>query len=47
VASGEIRLDMEPLDLLRAVAGVASAGAGWQDTARRLVDILIAGMRTR
>ncbi|NYT40634.1 TetR/AcrR family transcriptional regulator [Sphingomonas sp. R-74633] len=46
VASGEIRLEMEPLDLLRAVAGVASAGAGWQDTARRLVDILIAGMRT-
>jgi len=45
VASGEIRLDMEPVDLLRAVAGVASAGPGWQDTARRLVDILIAGMR--
>jgi AcrR family transcriptional regulator len=46
VASGEVKLDMEPLDLLRAVAGVASAGAGWQDNARRLVDILIAGMRT-
>lgn len=45
VASGEIRLDMDPIDLLRAIAGVASAGPGWQDTARRLVDILIAGMR--
>lgn len=45
VASGEIRLDMDPIDLLRAIAGVASAGPGWQETARRLVDILIAGMR--
>ncbi|MBB4841176.1 AcrR family transcriptional regulator [Sphingomonas kyeonggiensis] len=45
VASGEIKLDMDPIDLLRAIAGVASAGPGWQDTARRLIDILIAGMR--
>ncbi len=45
VASGEIKLDMDPIDLLRAIAGVASAGPGWQDTARRLIDILIAGIR--
>ena len=40
VASGGVRLDMEPLDLLRALAAPASSQA-----ARRLVDILIAGMR--
>ncbi len=47
VASGEIRLDFEPLDLLRALAGVANASAGpnWEEGARRLVDVLIAGVR--
>lgn len=48
VASGEIRLDMEPLDLFRALAGVAniSAGPNWKQAARSLVDVLIAGIRT-
>ncbi|RTL52833.1 MAG: TetR family transcriptional regulator [Bradyrhizobiaceae bacterium] len=48
VASGDIRLDMDPLDLLRALAGVAniSADKNWKESARRLVDILISGMRT-
>lgn len=48
VASGEIRLDMDPLDLFRALAGVAniSAGPNWRQAARSLVDILIAGIRT-
>jgi AcrR family transcriptional regulator len=48
VASGEIKLDMDPLDLLRAVGGVASAGAGsnWKIAAARLVDIVIAGLKT-
>jgi len=48
VASGEISLDIDPLDLLRALAGVAhiSAGPEGRDAARRLVDILIAGVRT-
>jgi AcrR family transcriptional regulator len=47
VASGDIRLDIEPLDLLRALAGVAgiSSAPGWEESAKRLVDILIAGMR--
>ncbi|MEP9367367.1 TetR/AcrR family transcriptional regulator [Xanthobacter sp. VNH20] len=46
VASGEIQLDIDPLDLLRALAGLAhiSAGPNWKQAARRLVDILIAGM---
>lgn len=48
VASGEIRAEMEPLDLLRALAGVSnvSADAQWEGSARRLVDILVAGLRT-
>ncbi len=47
VAAGAIRLDIEPLDLLRALAGVAgiSSVPGWEKSAKRLVDILIAGVR--
>jgi AcrR family transcriptional regulator len=47
VASGDIRLDIDPLDLLRALAGVAgiSSAPGWEQSAKRLVDILIAGVR--
>jgi AcrR family transcriptional regulator len=47
VASGEIQVDIDPLDLLRALAGGVGKGAGlgskW--AASHLVDILIAGMR--
>ncbi|MBS1701364.1 MAG: TetR/AcrR family transcriptional regulator [Armatimonadetes bacterium] len=48
VASGEISLSFPPLDLLRALAGVANSGAGdqWVENARRMVDVLIAGIRT-
>ena len=47
VASGEIRLELDPLDLLRAVAGVANTGAcsSTEQSAKQLVDILIAGLR--
>jgi len=43
--SGEIRKDLEPFDLLRALIGVSNVatGPGWQESARRLVDILITG----
>jgi hypothetical protein len=46
VASGDIRLDLDPLDLLRALAGVANIGLGadGERAAKRLVDILIAGV---
>jgi AcrR family transcriptional regulator len=49
VASGDIRLDLDPLDLLRALAGVAnmSAGSDGKQAAKRMVDILIAGIQTR
>ena len=47
VASDDIRMDMEPLDLLRALAGVMNRepGPDSKRAARRLVEILIAGIR--
>lgn len=47
VKRGDIRRDLDPVDLLRALVGVAnvSASPDWQQSARRLVDILIAGSR--
>ena len=47
VKSGDIREDVDPMDLLRALVGVAhvATGTDWQQSARRLVDILIAGSR--
>lgn len=47
VRSGEIRKDVEPFDLLRALIGVAfvPSGPDWKQSARRLVEILIAGSR--
>jgi AcrR family transcriptional regulator len=47
VKSGDIRRDLDPIDLLRALVGVAnvSTSPDWQRSARRLVDILIAGSR--
>jgi len=47
IESGDVRKDLEPFDLLRALIGVSNvaSGAGWQRSARRLVDILIAGSR--
>jgi AcrR family transcriptional regulator len=49
VASGEVRLDVDPLDLLLALAGVAKLRAGpvGKEAAKRMVDILIAGIRIR
>jgi len=49
VASGEIHMDLDPLDLLRALAGVANVGAGsdGEQAAKRLVDILIAGLKVK
>jgi len=47
VKSGDIRKDVDPVDLLKALIGVAymSATPDWQQSARRLVDILISGSR--
>jgi AcrR family transcriptional regulator len=45
--SGDLRRDLDASDLLRALIGVSHVGSGadWQQSARRLVDILIAGSR--
>jgi AcrR family transcriptional regulator len=47
IQSGAIRQDVNALDLLKALIGVAyiPASPDWQQSARRLVDILIAGSR--
>ena len=47
IKSGDIRADLDPLDLLRALVGVSNVASGpdWKQSARRLVEILIAGSR--
>jgi AcrR family transcriptional regulator len=47
IKSGDIRRDLEPFDLLRALIGVSNVASGpdWQQSARRLVDILVTGSR--
>ena len=47
IRSGDIRKDLDPLDLLRALVGVANVATSpdWQQSARRLVEILISGSR--
>ena len=47
IKSGDIRPDLDPLDLLRALVGVSNVASGpdWKQSARRLVEILIAGSR--
>jgi AcrR family transcriptional regulator len=45
IASGDLRADTDPNDFVRALVGVfhTTALPGWEQSARRLVDILIAG----
>ena len=47
VRSGDIREDLDPMDILRALVGVANVAESpdWRKSARRLVDILITGSR--
>jgi len=49
VAGGDVRKDIDPSDLLRAMVGVSygNPDAGWQASARRLVDILMDGLRRK
>jgi AcrR family transcriptional regulator len=49
VAGGEVRKDIDPADLLRAMIGVSNGNpeAGWQASARRLIDILMDGLRRK
>jgi AcrR family transcriptional regulator len=45
--AGQIRADTDPEDVLRALVGFAygSDKPGWQDSALRLIDILMAGLK--
>jgi AcrR family transcriptional regulator len=45
IKNGDIRPDIEPLDLLRALVGVSNVASvpNWPQSAKRLVDILILG----
>jgi AcrR family transcriptional regulator len=47
IKSGDLRKDLDAVDLLKALIGAAytSSSPDWQQSARRLVDILIAGSR--
>lgn len=48
IAAGHIRdPEIDPLDLLRALYGIATAtpGANWPTAARRMVDVMINGMK--
>jgi AcrR family transcriptional regulator len=46
-AAGDIRPDADPDDLLRALVGFTygATGPGWEASARRLIDILMDGLR--
>lgn len=48
IASGDLRADTDPNDFVRALVGVfhTTAFPGWEQSARRIVDILIAGSRS-
>jgi AcrR family transcriptional regulator len=47
VKTGDVRKDIDPIDLLRALIGVSNVNTSpdWQQSAKRLVDILITGSR--
>ena len=47
IERGDIRSDLDPVDLLRALIGVSnvSSAPDWAESAKRLVDILILGSR--
>ena len=47
IESGDIRKDLDPFDLLRALIGVSNVASSpdWQPNAKRLVEILITGSR--
>ena len=47
IKNGDIRSDLDPFDLLRALIGVSNVAStpDWRQSARRLVDILIIGSR--
>ncbi len=49
IASGDLRPDVDPIDLMRAIYGLSTAGNAddWPAKARQFVDILLHGSRPR
>jgi len=49
IASGDVRKGIDPSDLLRAMVGVSygNPDAGWEASARRLIDLLMDGLRRK
>jgi AcrR family transcriptional regulator len=49
IVSGDVRKDIDPADLLRALIGVSYSNpdVGWEASARRLIDILMDGLRRK
>lgn len=49
ISAGDIRPDVEPGDVYRAMVGVAFGydQPGWEASACRLIDVLMAGLRSR
>ena len=47
VASGDLRPDVDPIDLMRAIYGLSTGGSAddWPAKARKFVDILLQGSR--
>jgi AcrR family transcriptional regulator len=50
-AAGDIRTDVDPKDILRAIGGFTATYGddveGWEESAMRLIDILMDGLRAR
>jgi AcrR family transcriptional regulator len=48
IAGGEVRKDINPSDLLRAMIGVSyqNPDAAWEASARRVIDLLMDGLKT-
>jgi len=49
IESGDVRKDIDPIDLLRGMVGVSygNTDQGWEASARRLIDILMDGLKSR
>jgi hypothetical protein len=49
VTSGDVRKDVDPSDLLRAMIGMTyqNPDAGWEASARRVIDLLMDGLKAK
>src|SRR6201996_5223255 len=49
IVSGDVRKDIDPSDLLRAMIGVTyqNPDAGWEASARRVIDLLMDGLKVK